>query len=135
MRKIVLASHGRLAEGMLDSLGMIAGCQEGVQALCAYTDDVPDLKAALGELVGGLAEGDELVIVTDVLGGSVNNEASQFRDVPGVYVVTGMNLGFVLSLVLGDAPTTAQLIEECLVTARSQLMRVAPSEGEEEDDF
>ena len=135
MRRIVLASHGRLAEGMLDSLGMIAGCQEGVQALCAYTDDVPDLKAALGELVGGLAEGDELVIVTDVLGGSVNNEASQFRDVPGVYVVTGMNLGLVLSLALGDAPTTAQLIEECLVTARSQLMRVAPSEDEEEDDF
>ena len=135
MRRIVLASHGRLAEGMLDSLGMIAGCQEGVQALCAYTDDVPDLKAALSELVGGLAEGDELVIVTDVLGGSVNNEASQFRDVPGVYIVTGMNLGFVLSLVLGDAPTTTQLIEECLVTARSQLMRVAPSEDEEEDDF
>lgn len=135
MRKIVLASHGRLAEGMLDSLGMIAGCQEGVQALCAYTDDAPDLKATLGELVAGLAEGDELVIVTDVLGGSVNNEASQFRDVPGVYVVTGMNLGLVLSLVLGDAPTTAQLIEECLVTARSQLMRVVPSGDEEEDDF
>lgn len=135
MRKIVLASHGRLAEGMLDSLVMIAGCQEGVQALCAYTDDAPDLKATLGELVAGLAEGDELVIVTDVLGGSVNNEASQFRDVPGVYVVTGMNLGLVLSLVLGDAPTTAQLIEECLVTARSQLMRVIPSGDEEEDDF
>lgn len=135
MRKIVLASHGRLAEGMLDSLGMIAGRQEGVSALCAYTDDAPDLKVALSGLVEGLGEGDELVIVTDVLGGSVNNEASQFRDVPGVYVVTGMNLGLVLSLALGDAPTTAQLIEECLVTAKSQLMRIAPSEDEEDDDF
>lgn len=135
MRKIVLASHGRLAEGMLDSLGMIAGRQEGVSALCAYTDDVPDLKAALSGLVEGLGSDDELVIVTDVLGGSVNNEASQFRDVPGVYVVTGMNLGLVLSLALGDAPTTAQLIEECLVTAKSQLMRIAPSEDEEDDDF
>ena len=135
MRRIVLASHGRLAEGMLDSLGMIAGHQDGVEALCAYTNEVPDLRSALAALVGGLAEGDELVIVTDVLGGSVNNEASQFRDTPGVYVVTGMNLGFVLSLVLGDAPTTAQLIDECLVTARAQLMRIAPEEGEEEDDF
>lgn len=135
MRKIVLASHGRLAEGMLDSLGMIAGRQEGVSALCAYTDDAPDFTVALSGLVEGLGEGDELVIVTDVLGGSVNNEASQFRDVPGVYVVTGMNLGLVLSLALGDAPTTAQLIEECLVTAKSQLMRIAPSEDEEDDDF
>lgn len=135
MRRIVLASHGRLAAGMLDSLEMIAGHQDRVEALCAYTDETPDLRAALAELAGGLADGDELVIVTDVLGGSVNNEASQLRDVPGVYVVTGMNLGFVLALALGDAPTTEQLIEECLVTARAQLMRIAPEEGGEEEDF
>ncbi len=135
MRRILLASHGRLAVGMLDSLEMIAGRQVGVEALCAYTEETPDLRAALAGLVADRAAGDELVIVTDVLGGSVNNEAAQFRDVPGVYVVTGMNLGFVLSLALGDAPTTEQLIEECLVTARAQLMRIAPEEGGEEEDF
>lgn len=135
MRRIVLASHGRLAAGMLDSLGMIAGAQDGVQALCAYTPEVPDLGEALGELVRELDKGDELVIVTDVLGGSVNNEAAQFVGARGVHVVTGMNLGFVLSLVLGDAPTTEQLIDECLAGARAQLVRIDPLVGGTDDDF
>lgn len=135
MRRIVLASHGTLAAGMLDSLRMIAGEQTGVSALCAYTQEVPDLASALGDLVRDRAEGEELVIVTDVLGGSVNNEASRLLGAPDVYVVTGMNLGLVLALVLGDAPTTEQLIDECLVSARSQLMRMTPASVTDEEDF
>lgn len=135
MRKIVLASHGRLAQGMLDSLTMIAGSQPHVQAICAYTDETPDLKGTLAALVAGLSQDDELVIVTDVLGGSVNNEAAQFTSFPRVYVVTGMNLGFVLALALGDAPSTPQLIDECLDSARSQLMRIAPAAAEDDEDF
>lgn len=135
MRRIVLASHGRLAEGMVDSLRMIAGEQPLVQALCAYTPETPDIKRALSALIDEMGDADELVLVTDVLGGSVNNEAAQFCHMPGVYVVTGMNLGFVLALVLGDAPTTEQLIDECLISARAQLMRLAPEAcaGDEED--
>ncbi len=135
MRRIVLASHGTLAAGMLDSLRMIAGEQTGVSALCAYIQEVPDLASALGDLVRDRAEGEELVIVTDVLGGSVNNEASRLLGVPDVYVVTGMNLGLVLALVLGDAPTTEQLIDECLVSARSQLMRMTSASVTDEEDF
>lgn len=135
MRRIVLASHGHLAAGMKSSLEMIAGEQPQVEALCAYTPETPDAKGTLAAMVRGLADGDELVVVTDVLGGSVNNEASQFRDIPGVYVVTGMNLGFVLALALGDAPTTAQLIDESLESARAQLMRIAPTEEGEDEDF
>lgn len=135
MRKILLASHGTLAAGMKNSLEMIGGEQPSVEAICAYLPDSPDLKETIQSAIDGMAEGDELVIVTDVLGGSVNTEASQFRDVPGVYVVTGMNLGFVLSLALGDAPSTAELVEECLAGARAQLMRIAPTEDEDDEDF
>lgn len=135
MRKIVLASHGKMAAGVLDSLQMIAGPQPQVSAVCAYMPDSPDLKETLAQMAAGLGPQDELVIVTDVLGGSVNNEASQLRDLPGVFVVTGMNLGFVLALALGDAPTTDQLIDECLDSARAQLMRVAPTESAEDEDF
>lgn len=135
MRRIVLASHGTLAAGMKSSLEIIAGPQPQVSALCAYTEGSPDLKEALAGLVSGLAEGDELVLVTDLLGGSVNNEASQLCEIPGVTVVTGMNLGLVLSLALGDAPDTAALVDGCLEGARSQLVRMAPSADEDDEDF
>lgn len=136
MRKIVLASHGKLAAGMKNSLEMIAGPQPQVSVICAYTDETPDLKGALAGLVEGLADDGELIVVTDILGGSVNNEASQFRDVPRVHVVTGMNLGFVLSLALGgEGTSTPELIDECIDSAKEQLMRIAPSEDGDDEDF
>ena len=135
MRKIVLASHGTLAAGMKSSLEMIAGAQPQVDALCAYTDEVPDLRMALNAIIERLGHEDELVLVTDVLGGSVNTEVSQFRDLPRVYVVTGMNLGLVLSLALGDGDKTEAVIDECLENARAQMIRIEPHGDAEDEDF
>lgn len=135
MRRIVLASHGHLAAGMKHSLEMITGPNPNVLAICAYTDGAPDLAKALQESVDRLEDDDDLVIVTDVLGGSVNNEASQFRNVKRVYVVTGMNLGFVLTLALGSDDNTPALIEEAIDIAKGQLVRMEPVEGKDDEDF
>lgn len=135
MRRIVLASHGHLAAGMKNSLEMITGPNPNVLAICAYTDGAPDLAKALQESVDRLEDDDDLVIVTDVLGGSVNNEASQFRNVKRVYVVTGMNLGFVLTLALGSDDNTPALIEEAIDIAKGQLVRIEPVEDKDDEDF
>ena len=135
MRHIVLASHGNLAAGMKSSVELIAGAQPGLETVCAYTEECPTAAEPLAVLVKGLAEGDELIIVTDVLGGSVNNEASQFVNEPGVYVVTGMNLAFVLSLVVDAGTPTAELIGESVAEAREQLRRMDPVPDADEDDF
>jgi fructoselysine/glucoselysine PTS system EIIA component len=135
MRRIVLASHGHLAAGMKNSLEMITGPNPNVLAICAYTDGAPDLAKALQESVDRLEDDDDLVIVTDVLGGSVNNEASQFRNVKRVYVVTGMNLGFVLTLALGSDDNTPALIEEAIDIAKGQLVRMEPVEDKDDEDF
>lgn len=135
MRHVVLASHGNLAAGMKSSVELIAGAQPDLATVCAYTEECPTAAEPLAGFVDGLAEGDELVIVTDVLGGSVNNEASQFVNAPGVYVVTGMNLAFVLSLVVDAATPTADLIAESVAEAREQLRRMEPVPAADEDDF
>lgn len=82
MRRIVLVSHGRLAQGMMSSLEMIAGKQPHVTAIGAYMQDSPDVTKSLLSMANLLEEGDEMVIVTDLLGGSVNNEAAQLRTIP-----------------------------------------------------
>lgn len=135
MRRIVLASHGNLAAGMKSSVELIAGEQPDLTTVCAYTEGCPTAAEPLAALVEGLADGDELVIVTDVLGGSVNNEASQFVNTPGVYVVTGMNLAFVLSLVVDAGTPTADLIAGSVSEAREQLRRMDPVPDADEDDF
>lgn len=134
MRSIVLASHGRLAAGMKDSLEMIAGPQPDVEVLCAYTEEQPDAKSWLEERVSRLAEGDELVIVTDLLGGSVCNEASEFRNRPGVRVLAGMSLGLVLSIVLGDGPVD-EVVGDALDSIPSQVVLMSPCDDADEEDF
>lgn len=134
MRSIVLASHGRLAAGMKDSLEMIAGPQPDVETLCAYTDEQPDAKSWLEERVSRMAAGDELVIVTDLLGGSVCNEASEFRDRPGVKVLAGMCLALVLAIVLDDGPIE-EVVGSALDSISSQVVLMSPRENDGEEDF
>ena len=42
MRKYVLATHGKMAEGMLTTIEMLAGAQENLTCINAYTDECPD---------------------------------------------------------------------------------------------
>mgnify|MGYP001150704169 FL=1 len=135
MRKILLASHACLAGGMKSSVEMVTGPQEHLSAVCAYTEETPDFKGYLETVIRALKAEDELVIVTDVLGGSVNNEASQFKNLANVHVIAGMNLALVLSLVISTEPDTSRLIEESIHAAKEQMMYMNREHSGEEEDF
>ena len=135
MRKILLASHACLAGGMKSSVEMVTGPQEHLSAVCAYTEETPDFKGYLETVIRDLKAEDELVIVTDVLGGSVNNEASQFKNLAHVHVIAGMNLALVLSLVISTEPDTSRLIEESIHAAKEQMMYMNREHSGEEEDF
>ena len=135
MRKILLASHACLAGGMKSSVEMVTGPQEHLSAVCAYTEETPDFKGYLETVIRDLKAEDELVIVTDVLGGSVNHEASQFKNLANVHVIAGMNLALVLSLVIITEPDTSRLIEESIHAAKEQMMYMNREHSGEEEDF
>lgn len=135
MRAIVLASHGRLADGMKNSVEMVTGPQENLLAVCAYTDACDDPREVFDALVHDKEADDEVVFVTDVLGGSVNNEASQLVGAPGVYVVTGMNLPLVLNLVIGTSVPAQELIDQTLAEIGAQVIQIKPSIASDEEDF
>lgn len=135
MRRILLASHAALAEGMKSTIEMVAGKVENLTAVCAYTDGIPDIKRYLEHIVENLNHDDELLIVTDVLGGSVNNEAAQFRCMPNVFVVAGMNLALVLNLVISTEPDTEKLIRDSVESAKSQMVYMEKTCSDEEEDF
>ena len=49
-----------------------------------------------------LSEGDALIIMTDLFGGSVNNELLNLTRKEGVHLLCGMNLAMVLSVLFAD---------------------------------
>lgn len=99
MKKILLATHLSFAKAILESLEFIVGEQESVESLCAYTPEVPDLAIAVEEYVKKILPGDEIIVVTDVYGGSVNNEFMKYIDHPGIYLVSGLSLPLLIELV------------------------------------
>ena len=99
--KIIIASHGRFAEGIMDSLKMIAGEQDHVEPLCAYIDRSVDYSARIRQLVADHDyEKQALLVITDLLGGSVNNEFMRFTEDYPFYLVSGLNLSLLLELAL-----------------------------------
>ena len=132
MRTVILASHGHLASGMKNTVEMILGEQEALKAFDAYTTpecNVHDtLEAMLRQSDG------ECVIVTDVLGGSVNKEAVVFAAQPGVRVITGMNLTLVATPAAEWKPVPLdELVRTGIAEAQASIQQ--PEFVSKEEDF
>ena len=50
MRRILLATHGEFAAGILNSAEIIIGKSEQVQTLCAFTDPTKDFQKQVQEM-------------------------------------------------------------------------------------
>ena len=134
-RKIVLASHGQLAKGLLDTAQMIIG-------EIAYEVEVYTLQP--GKLAEDFAKGlkmeimqnpqIEYVILTDLYGASVFTAMYSLAVLDNVYLFTGMNLNMLLSVCLEHPDhldeTAALKIQE---DARSGTQYIMESVTEEED--
>ena len=136
-KRVILVSHGRLAEGMAGSVSMIFGAD--VEAHCVLPDgDVSELGNMVRASV--LAHPDEQsVIVADILGGSVCNQCLQeLYGMDNVKIVTGMSRPLVIGLLSVDGAVTDADIEQAVAdaTATTGLVSLeADDVADGEDDF
>ena len=122
MRRILLATHGEFAAGILNSAEIILGSAENVQTLCAFTDPAEDFQEQVKIIVDEMAEGEELVVVTDILGGSVNNEFMRYLDRNGLHLISGLNLPMLVELILSTEPDTKKMIEALISQMPEQIL-------------
>lgn len=105
MTRIVLASHGRLADGMKDTLSFILGDLPNVSTICAYVDQDVSLRSQIDQAFAEFSPEDVVVVVTDLFGGSVNNEFMALLGERDFILVAGMNMPTLVELVSEDEPT------------------------------
>lgn len=100
MRKMILVSHGSLAEGMRSAADMILAGSVRMDAFGLDTWGTP--QAILEEVRKILAESpaNEYIILCDIKGGSAYNAMVELALEPNVQIVSGMNLNLVLDLAL-----------------------------------
>lgn len=98
-RKIILASHGAMAEGMADTVKMVLGDWAG--DIAAYRLEPGQNAIQFAEEVKSQIEKDgecEFVILTDLYQASVCTAMCSLVQYPNVYVFAGMNLNLLIAL-------------------------------------
>ncbi|SDP59851.1 PTS system, mannose-specific IIA component/PTS system, fructoselysine and glucoselysine-specific IIA component [Mucilaginibacter sp. OK268] len=125
MRKFLIATHGAFAKGIKSSLDMIIGETDNVFLIQAYLDDNISVEDELAAVLTHITADDELVIFTDLLGGSVNNIMIREALKPNVHIVSGFNLPLLIEVIMGDAGTpVTEVIETAIIDGKEQMVYV-----------
>jgi len=137
---VILASHGGLAAGMRDTVELIVGEVPNVHVLSTTRDETEPITVRARRLLSGFAPEDTVYILTDVMGGSVNNDMlTLLPDFPKATILCGTNACLALNLASADSPLSDEEIEEYLEEARGQIVNcnklLQNAANDEEDDL
>lgn len=123
MTGLVIATHGNLAEEFLRTCELIIGplgsaCAIGVR----HEDPVEDIRDRLQQALANVGgDGDGVLIMTDMLGGTPANLSLAFLDPGRVEVLTGVNLPMVLKFFNTQEGLT--------LTERASILKVYGQQG------
>ena len=96
---LVLVTHGRLAEELKNALEHVVGSQRNVDAISiGPDDDMEQRRADIVDAIGRADEGQGVVILTDMFGGTPSNLAISVMKAGSVEVIAGVNLPMLVKL-------------------------------------
>lgn len=96
---VLIVTHKELAEALVSVLDLILGRQEGLIALSLDPSAPPEAaRKEIKRAVAQLNNGDGVLILTDMLGGTPSNLSLAFLQEGKVEVVTGVNLPMLMKL-------------------------------------
>lgn len=96
---LVIVTHGRLAEAFRDAVEHIVGPQEALATVCIGPDD--DMESRRQEIltrVQAVNQGQGVLLLTDMFGGTPSNLALTALGETGVEVIAGINLPLLVKL-------------------------------------
>lgn len=139
MAQIIIATHGGLSKGMLDSLHMVAGCAaDGIETYSLEFGQNPnDYYEELRERIAATEE--QFIIMCDIKGGSVHNALFRLTELPNVVIFSGLTMGMALEIALtareGLDADAAQRVLDAAREGVTVAFGGAPVEEEEDEDF
>ncbi len=127
---VVLVTHGQLAREFIDALEHVVGPQKNMTAICiGPEDDMEKQRRKIVDSVGRADEGDGVVLLTDMFGGTPSNLAISVLDQGRVEVIAGVNLPMLIKLAslrnsepLAAAVAEAQRAGRKYINVASQLL-------------
>lgn len=95
---LVVAAHGGLAEELIRTAEAVCGKLEQCRAVSVNASaGMDDARTTLAEAIHAVDQGEGVLVLTDMFGGSPANLALTFLD-DGIEVLTGVNLPMLVKL-------------------------------------
>ncbi|MDA5194566.1 PTS sugar transporter subunit IIA [Govanella unica] len=96
---MVLVTHGRLAEEFVAATEHVVGHQRAIKSICiGPDDDMEQRRKDILDAVNEVEEGDGVIILTDMFGGTPSNLAISVMTNGKVEVIAGINLPMLIKL-------------------------------------
>ena len=96
---ILIVSHGRLADALISSVQSLVGNLEKIKGIPIWSKDrEEEIKDRIQMEMAEVDDGDGVVILTDIFGGTPTNLSLSFLEDEKVEVVTGVNIPMLLTL-------------------------------------
>ncbi len=96
---VLLMTHGHFAEVLISTAEEIVGPIENIKAVSVNAeDDVETIKGIISRVMQEVDQGDGVIMLTDMFGGTPSNIGLSFLSQDEVEIITGVNLPIVLKL-------------------------------------
>lgn len=96
---MVVVTHGRLAEEFIAAMEHVVGPQTALQAISiGPDDDMEQRREDILNAVGEVDEGNGVILLTDMFGGTPSNLAISIMESTNVEVIAGINLPMLIKL-------------------------------------
>lgn len=133
--KIFISSHGKLASGIKSSLNILIGNTDRITTFDAYINE-KSVSEALDEFYQTVEKGDQVILISDLYGGSVNSTMFLYLDKPNTMLVSGVNLALVLELAIREKDISKDELNHLISKSREMLTLVENDTNiVEENDF
>lgn len=134
MKGFVVASHGKLAYGLKDTLSMFFSNLRQIEFISLGSDESPEnfLQIML-EACDDVNTGEGVILFTDMMGGTPNNCAVNLAD--KFDVITGYNLTLLISFILARENGVID-IERLITESKESIIHInALNKKIVDDDF
>ena len=96
---LVLVTHGRLAAEFVTAMEHVVGPQEAIAPICiGPEDDMEGRRNDIAEAIRSVDQGDGIIVLTDLFGGTPSNLAISLMKSDSVEVIAGINLPMLIRL-------------------------------------
>ena len=135
MVKIILASHGPMAEAMIKSSLMLFGENNHVSAVCLYEDD--SIEKFAQRLRKKITGNEEVLLLVDIPGGTPCNQGTfLLEQFDNLRIVSGMNLLMLLEcLIRCEQMSVDELVEVAIRSSKDSIHEVKLMKNEGSDEL